>query len=221
MTHMMVVDVMTEGVAVVRRTTPFKELARVMSERGVSALPVLDELDCLVGLVSEADLLPKEEHPRPPHLLASKRDRLRAKKAAGDTAGALMTRHVITASPEMSVVEAARRMDQAGVKRLIVVDGDGKLVGIVSRRDLLKVFLRSDDEIKEEIRRDVFARLLWADPTRVEIDVHDGIVVLSGEVEQRSSVAVAVDLTRAVDGVVDVVDHLTFVIDDRVIGSVV
>lgn len=92
-------------------------------------------------------------------------------------------------------------MDRLGVKRLVVVDDNDNLVGIVSRRDLLKVFLRSDDDIREEIRREVFARLLWADPTLVDIDVRDGIVVLSGEVEQRSSIDVAVRLTRAPCGV--------------------
>lgn len=220
MTHMTLAEVMTTDVAVVRSHTPFKEIARVLAEREISALPVLDEDGRLVGLVSEADLLPKEEHPSPPRrLVASARTRQRAEKAAGDTAQALMTSPVATASPDMTVTEAARRMDHLHVKRLVVVDESGNLAGIVSRRDLLKVFLRSDDDIREEIRREVFARLLWADPTRVDIDVRDGVVVLSGVVEQRSSIAVAVRLTRGVDGVVDVVDHLTYVIDDRVVRS--
>ena len=123
--------------------------------------------------------------------------------------------------PDMLVGEAARRMERLRVKRLVVVDKSGGLIGIVSRRDLLKVFLRDDDDIREEIRREVFARLLWADPTRVDIEVNDGIVVLSGVVEQRSSIAVAVHLTRGIDGVVDVVDQMTYVIDDRVVRSLI
>jgi CBS-domain-containing membrane protein len=222
MTHMTLAEVMTTDVAVVRSHTPFKEIARVMAERQVSALPVLDEEDRLVGVVSEADLLPKEEHPsRPRTLVATPRARHLAEKAAGDSAYQLMTRPAITAPPDMLVAEAARTMDRLGVKRLVVVDQRGNLAGIVSRRDLLKVFLRPDDEIREEIRREVFARLLWADPTRVDIDVDDGIVVLSGEVEQRTSIEIAVRLTRGIDGVVDVVDHLTYVIDDRVVRSLI
>ena len=167
-------------------------------------------------------LLPKEERPRAPlPLVATARARHLSNKAAGDIAAALMTSPAATAPPDMLVGEAARRMERLRVERLVVVDESGGLIGIVSRRDLLKVFLRDDDDIREEIRREVFARLLWADPTRVDIETNDGIVVLSSVVEQRSSIAVAVHLTRGIDGVVDVVDHLTYVIDDRVVRSLI
>jgi CBS-domain-containing membrane protein len=216
MTRMNVRDVMTTRVAAVRENTPFKEIVRVLVEWRVSAVPVLDENDRLAGIVSEADLLTKEEYQNHTGagLLAGRRERTVRAKATGDTAGQLMTISAITVRPETSVVEAARIMDKHAVKRLPVLDADGALVGIVSRADLLKVFLRSDDEIREEVVRDVFMRIMWADPTLFEVEVRDGVVTLSGELQQRSSVPVAVRLTRAVDGVVDVVDRLTRAVDD-------
>jgi CBS domain-containing protein len=215
MTHMTVRDVMTEKVAVARESTPFKEIVRVLAEKQIGALPVLDENGNLVGVVSEADLLAKEEAPGPSGIARLRqRERALRAKAAGDTAGALMTSPAVTVRPDQPVVEAARLLDRTGVKQLPVTDVDGALVGILSRRDLLKVFLRDDDEIREEVMREVFMRALWADPTQVQVSVQDGIVTLSGELQQHSSVPVAIRLTRGVDGVVDVVNRLTFAIDD-------
>jgi CBS domain-containing protein len=216
MTGHVVGDVMTQRVAAARKATPFKEIARILAEWRVSAMPVLDETDRVVGLVSEADLLPKEEYRDAiePHPFMGRHERHERAKAAGDTAGQLMTSPAVTVHPDVSVAEAARKMERCGVKRLVVVDGDDHLVGIVTRADLLKVFLRSDDEIREEIVRDVFMRVLWADPEAFDVQVRDGVVVLTGELQTRSSVPLAVRLTRAVDGVVDVVDKLGYVVDD-------
>lgn len=101
------------------------------------------------------------------------------------------------------------------VKRLPVVDRKGELIGIVSRADLIKVFLRSDEEIRQEILREVFTRVVWADPATVQVVVRDGIVTLSGSMEQESTVPIAERLTRRVDGVVDVINHLTYLGDDH------
>jgi CBS-domain-containing membrane protein len=193
MRHLTVRDVMTEDVVVVRPSTPFKEVARVLADRGVSALPVLDENDRLAGVVSEADLLYKEEYGQQDarfRLLASPDERAARSKATADVAGQLMT-------------------------SLPVVDADHRLIGIVSRADLLKTFLRDDDEIREEVIRDVFMRVLWAEPERFEVTVDDGVVTLSGELQLRSSTVIAVRLTRKVDGVVDVIDKLSYQIDDH------
>ena len=220
MRQLTVRDVMTEAVLVVRLTTPFKEVARLLAERGISALPVVDENDRLAGVVSEADLLYKEEYGkgRPKRrlmLLTSPEEVAARSKASADLAGQLMTSPAITIGPDATVVEAAKVMDHRKVKRLPVVDAQGDLVGIVSRVDLLKAFLRTDDEIREEVTREVFMRVLWADPEKFEVTVEDGIVTLSGELELRSSTVIAARLTRQVDGVVDVVDQLSYVIDDH------
>jgi CBS domain-containing protein len=206
---------MTEKVAVARKSTPFKEIVRVLAEQQIGAMPVLDENGALVGVVSEADLLAKEEAPGPIGIARLRQhERALRAKASGDTAGALMSSPAVTVRPDQPVVEAARLLDRTGFKQVPVTDSDGTLVGILSRRDLLKVFLRSDDEIREEVVREVFMRALWADPTQVQVSVDDGIVILSGELQQHSSIPVAVRLTRGVDGVVDVVNRLSFTIDD-------
>jgi CBS domain-containing protein len=112
------------------------------------------------------------------------------------------------------VPEAARVMDRHAVKRLPVVDGDGRLLGIVSRSDLLKVFLRTDEDIREEIVRDVFMHVLWVEPDQVDVQVRQGVVVLTGKLEMKSGIAIAERLTRGVDGVVNVVCELTYATDD-------
>ena len=218
MRQLTVRDVMCEDVAVVRPSTPFKEVARVLADRGVSALPVLDENDRLAGVVSEADLLYKEEYGSEDarfRLLASPDERAARSKATADVAGQLMTSPAVTISPDATLVTAAKVMDQRKVKRLPVVDADGRLIGIVSRADLLKTFLRGDDEIREEVIRDVFMRVLWAEPEKFEVTVDDGVVTLAGELQLRSSTVIAVRLTRKVDGVVDVIDQLSYQIDDH------
>lgn len=218
MRQLTVRDVMTEDVLVVRQTTPFKEVARVLANRGISALPVLDENDRLAGVVSEADLLYKEEYGSEEarfRLLASPDERAARSKATADVAGQLMTSPAVTIGPDATLVEAAKVMDSRKVKRLPVVDTDGRLIGIVSRADLLKTFLRSDDEIRIEVIRDVFMRVLWADPEKFDVSVDDGVVTLSGEIELRSSTEIAVRLTRKIDGVVDVIDNLSYRIDDH------
>jgi CBS-domain-containing membrane protein len=120
----------------------------------------------------------------------------------------------VTIGPDASVVEAARLMDRARVKRLPVVDADGELVGIVSRRDLLSVFLRLDEAIRGEVVDDVFRRVLFVEPPQVSVEVHDGVVTLAGELEQKGLVEIAERLCRAVDGVVDVVNRLRYRVDD-------
>lgn len=217
MRRLKVRDVMTAEVATAREATPFKELVRIMAERRISALPVLDTTDRLVGMVSEADLLPKEEHrdDRPGRwALLFGADHVSRAKAAGDNAGQVMTRDLIVTRADATLVEAAKDMERWQVKRLPVVDAAGGLVGVVSRVDLLKVFLRDDGEIRQEVISEVLVRVLWADPEQVDVEVRDGIVTLSGELEQRSQIGVAVRLTRRVEGVIDVVDRLGYTVDD-------
>jgi CBS domain-containing protein len=217
MRHLKVDDVMTRRVATVQVGAPFKEVARLLAERKISAVPVLDGDGKLAGIVSEADLLRKEQYHEDAmptrRRFGSRRERVFRAKARGDFAGDVMTTPAITVGPEATVVEAAKLMIEQDVKRLPVVDSDGCLVGIVSRADLLWVFLRPDDEIAEEIRTDVFARVLLQEPTYT-VAVTDGIATLSGKLDRRSSVEIAERLVRAVDGVVDVVNGLTYRVDD-------
>jgi CBS domain-containing protein len=210
-------DVMTREVVTVGEQESFKELVALMAECRVSALPVLDEGGRVVGVVSEADLLLKEEFPEGPaggRLFQGRRHRMERAKAAGDTAVELMTAPAITIGPDATVAEAARLLQRHQIKRLPVVDPAGPLLGIVSRADLLKVFLRSDDQIAREVRQEVLLRALWVNPDTVVVEVRDGVVTLTGQLERRSLIPIAVSLVRGLDGVVDVVDRLTFEVDD-------
>ncbi|MCE3553134.1 CBS domain-containing protein [Pseudonocardia sp. RS11V-5] len=210
-------DVMTADVVTARPAMPLKEAARVLHERRISAMPVLDEDDQLVGIVSERDLLLTQaaQLPRDTHWWESpvRRDTLR--RSAGDTVGHVMTTKVVTTLADVPLARAARSMTSHAVKRLPVLDGDGRhLVGVVSRTDLLRAFLRSDDDIRADVLGEVLVHLLWQDPTAVEVDVVDGVVSLSGELGERSTAEAAERLVRRLDGVVDVVSHLTWRVDD-------
>jgi len=210
-------DVMTQEVATVNEHASFKDVAMLIAERRVSAVPVLDREGRVLGIVSEGDLVLKEEYPAGPpegRLFQGRRRRQAQAKAAGVTAAELMTAPAVTIGPDASVAEAARLLHRHGIKRLPVVDPAGPLLGIVSRADLLKVFLRSDADIAREIRQQVLMRAMWMNPDTVAIDVRDGVVTLTGQLERLSLIPITVSLVRGLDGVVDVVDRLTFELDD-------
>jgi len=215
--NLKVADVMTTSVLRARPAMPLKEVARVLAEHVVSALPVLDADDRLAGIVSERDVLLKQGHPIPQrtHWWQLRRARDLARRAAGDTAGDVMTRKPVTIGPDATLAEAARELTDHDVKRLPVVDGRGALLGIVSRADVLRAFLRTDDQIRQEILGDVLVQILWADPTGVDVTVRDGMVTVTGAVERRSTAELAERLVRRVDGVVDVVCKLEHRIEDR------
>ncbi|MEV4355470.1 CBS domain-containing protein [Nonomuraea sp. NPDC049625] len=219
--RMTVEDVMTTKVVSVTAATPFKDIAQALIAGGISAVPVLDDDDHVIGMVSEADLLRKEEFReefyregyRPP-LRARLRHPKGRQKAEGDTAADLMTTPAITITPTATAVSAARLMDAHDVKRLAVVDHEGRLQGIVSRRDLVKVFLRGDEEIAAEIRDHILDHALWVDTGGVQVEVRQGIVTLSGWMDRRTETAIAVRMSGRVNGVVDLVDKLTWKTDD-------
>jgi CBS domain-containing protein len=207
---------MTSDVVTTGMDTPFKELAALMARRGVSALPVLDASGRLAGVVSEADLLPKQEFQDDPKAgpLPWWRRWLRRDRTAGTIATDLMSSPAVTIGAQESVVAAARLMERHKVKRLPVTGPDGRLAGIVSRGDLVRVFLRPDPEIRDEITREVFTDYLGTNPVLVRVSVTEGMVTLAGEVEKKSMIPLAVRMSRSVDGVVDVTDELTFAVDD-------
>ncbi|MFJ9012152.1 CBS domain-containing protein [Streptomyces canus] len=200
-----VAEVLTREVTSIGREATFKEIVRLMQERKISDLPVLDGQGRVVGVVSEADLLPKEEfRDSDPDRHTQLRRLADLAEAGALTAAELMTSPALTTRPDATLAQAARTMAHAKVKRLPVVNEVGVLEGIVSRADLLKVFLRDDEDIAEEVRREVVAYLFPAPASAVRIHVHDGVVKLAGRVRDTSLIPVAARLARAVEGVVDV-----------------
>jgi CBS domain-containing protein len=219
MSHQKIKNVMTNDVATLRESTPFKEIVRLLESRGVSAMPVVDTTGRVLGIVSRADLLIKQgdrETEWTRSLLTWPSRRRDARRARATTAGQLMTRPVITIGPDDTVAAAARVLSRHDIKRLPVVDTDGRLVGIVSRRDLLTVFLRTDEDIRADVVENVFEVGLGmaVSPATVKVTVNDGEVILDGQVEYRSQLPIAEQLTRHVDGVVDVASSLTYRHDD-------
>ncbi|MFI1200826.1 CBS domain-containing protein (plasmid) [Streptomyces sp. BHT-5-2] len=198
-------DVMTQTVVAVGQEARFKEIVETMEQWKVSALPVLAGEGRVVGVVSEADLLPKEEFRRADQDQMVQRGRLDALRKAGAlTAGELMSAPALTVHADETLAQAARTMARKSVKRLPVVDAQGMLQGIVSRADLLKVFLRPDEDLAAEVRTEIVDRLFGGAPEKVEVRVEDGVVTLRGPIRDSALLPVAARLVRAVEGVVDV-----------------
>ncbi|MFL1376424.1 MULTISPECIES: CBS domain-containing protein [unclassified Nocardiopsis] len=212
-------DVMTTEVFSVTGDTGYREVAEALISHEVSALPVTDGEGHVVGVVSEGDLLHKEEFAGgdyDPPLRARLRALLGSGGGAGDKASArdareLMTGPAVTVAPDASVVLAARSMERHGVEQLPVVDGAGRLLGIVGRRDLLSVFLREDDDIAEEVRKAVGE--VVREPA---VAVEDGVVSLSGTAEHRSDVERTIRRVGRIEGVVAVDSALRWRVDDVV-----
>jgi CBS domain-containing protein len=217
MTSSLVRDVMTTEVVAVEAWTPFKEIVARLAQHRISAVPVVDADRRVLGIITEADLLLKQEHPDPKadvSLIWTRRRRRQRAKAAAAVAAKLMTTPAVTVPPTATITEAARRMHTARVKRLPVVDERGQLLGMVSRADLLKVFTRPDEAIRSEIINDVIVGDLMMNPSRFFIDVDDGVVVLQGRVERRSLIPYLVRAVHHVEGVVRVENRLSFDVDD-------
>jgi CBS domain-containing protein len=210
-------SLMTHTVVTARPDTGYKDIVDMMATDRVSALPVVDTDGRVVGIVSEADLLCKLE--RPEHSATARlisRDRREATaKAAGAIAADLMTAPAVTIGPDATAGAAARLLHRHHVKRLPVVDTDGRLIGIVARRDLLATYLRTDAEIRTEIRDDVLLGDLLIGPSEITATVHNGVVTLAGTVDRRSTAQIVDRLVRSVAGVVDVVGQLRWHYDDR------
>ncbi|MFE9775307.1 CBS domain-containing protein [Streptomyces sp. NPDC005931] len=202
MTSCTIGEVMTRDVVHTVPTTPFKEVVRLLDHHRISGLPVVDEDDKVVGVISGTDLV-REQAAR------GARDPERAVTAAD-----LMSTPAITVHPEQRVPDAARVMERHGVERLPVVDEEDRLIGIATRRDLLRVFLRSDEDIRRQVA-EVVGAVPHLPPGAVRVSVRDGMVTLEGRVELRSHIPDALFSAWRVDGVVGVVNGLTFQVDDR------
>jgi CBS domain-containing protein len=191
-------DVMTIEVVVAHPTTPVKQVADLLAGHGLSALPVIDGQGRVLGVVSETDLLGDSQRP--------------AGGPMATTAGEVMTSPAVTISPHATLTEAARRMQADGLKRLPVVAASGRLIGIVSRADLLRPLVRPDEHISRDVEELLERKLLVA--AGVEVEVRDGIVTLTGQLERRSLIPILVGLVDGIEGVVRVEDWLTFAYDD-------
>jgi CBS domain-containing protein len=204
-------DIMTTQVVAVKRGASFKEMAARLRRDRVSAFPVVDDDGKVIGVVSEADMLAKEVL-NGDHLgtLTAMLHRREQEKADGLTAGDLMTHPAVTVTPRDSVEQAARLMYTLQVKRLPVVDSGGKLVGIISRTDVLAVFDRPDEEICQEIIDNVIVNDFLEDPVKFSVTVQAGVVTLEGSPETLSFGHDLVRKIRHVQGVVAVQDRLTY-----------
>jgi len=214
-------DVMTEAVVSVREDASYRTLVDLLVSRRFSAVPVVDESQRVTGVVSEADLLRKIEYSGAdePRLFEGRRRRGERAKARAATAAELMSSPPIVALTGTPLATAARRMDAEQVKRLPVVDDLGRLVGIVTRGDLLKAHLRPDDEIHRDVTDGVLTPLLGEAAEAVTATVTGGDVTLTGRVALWTMADNAVRLTRQVAGVVTVADSLEFDVDDRYLAT--
>jgi CBS-domain-containing membrane protein len=211
--HSRVRDVMTTDVVSVNRAVPFKDIARLMMDNQISGVPVLMLGRYVGGIVTESDLLAaRERHAGTRRAwtgsLRYPTDRGRYQRL---TAEKLMTAPAVTIHPDATIAAAARQMSVHHVKRLPVVDSDGKLIGLVSRRDLLAVFLVPDADIARQVR-EVLAELAAGSQDRVAVDVRGGIVTLTarpGTVGWHGSLPAAIDVIWDIDGVLDVIDHMS------------
>ena len=212
-----VADLMTTEVVSVDETAGFKQMVELIEQHRISALPVVDGQRRVIGVVSEADLILKEDRIDlgDQHVFESHRRRQERQRAGGTTARELASVPAVTIGPGDSVREAAKLMHDRAIKRLPVVDGDGRLVGVISRSDVLRVFMRSDDEIRREIVEDVIGRTMFLDALTLVISVTDGIVTATGEVDRKTDAEILTRLSAAVAGVVAVESHIRYRYDDE------
>lgn len=204
---MKVADIMSRDVVSVPPSAPLKDVARLLVQRRVSGVPVVTDDGNLVGIVSETDLVRKSDnvarHGQPPSNWLFGMDEREALKLESRTAAELMSRPAITVEADRTIAEAARLMAERSVNRLPVVS-DGRLVGIVSRADVVRTFARPDHEVAEEVREQVLRKTLWIDPTSLELTVESGVVRISGMVDSKTLVQIVPAYLAAVPGVVAV-----------------
>jgi len=195
----------------VRRDTSFKDMVGMLSMSRISALPVVDEAEHVIGVVSEADMLIKEaDQGGDPGFFTGIRRRRDHEKAAGICAADLMSSPAIVIRPDEPVQHAARLMYDRGVKRLVVVDDAGHLLGIVTRSDVLGVFGRPDEDIRREVTGEVILSAFLTDPRMFDVRVRDGIVTIAGQPETSELGQQIVAAVRRLDGVVAVHDQLSY-----------
>jgi CBS domain-containing protein len=214
-------DVMTTPALTVRPDAPLKEVARLLIDSGISGVPVVDAHGAVLGVVSEGDFLFKEQgpqmlrHRRLARLLGeSEATKRQIGKLAARTAAEAMTAPPVTMEPSRSIQDAAAMMTERRVNRLPVVE-NGQLIGIVTRADLVRAYLRTDDELVRTIRQDVLHRILWLDPATFDVSVRNGEAVVRGNVERRSTARIVEEAIAMVPGIVSLTADVSWSFDDR------
>jgi CBS domain-containing protein len=213
-------DVMTTPVFSVTTSTPLKEVAHLLVDHRISGVPVVDDAGVVVGVVSEADFLLKEGGTEVARrrwfgriLGESREATTRQSKIGAITAGEAMTSPAATIEAGRPTTAAATLMVDRSVNRLPVVE-DGKLIGIVSRADLVRAFVRSDEQLEEAIRNDVLLHVLWLDPSLFDVSVENGVATIRGRVDRRSIADMIERAVRHLPGVMDVVCAVTWEFND-------
>ena len=201
---MQVVDLMTTDVITVSTETGIRDAARLMFRNRVSGLPVTSPEGALIGIITEADFLRLEV------------ERQDGARDLGETVGEVMSSGVVTTGPETEVYDAAKMMSVQDIKRLPVVDDDARLLGIISRADIVSVFTRPDDVIEDEIREDLIRRVLFIDPDELNVTVTNGVVTFVGEIGTRNEARLLAELASRLDGVLHVESELVWRLDDGV-----
>lgn len=216
---MKVEAIMRRTVVTVRPEAPLRDVARVLVEHGISGVPVVDAGGAVVGVVSEADFVLREQGMPARRgtlfrLFAEDADRATLLKVEAATAGEAMTSPAITIEPATRLREAARLMTERQVNRLPVVQ-DGRLVGILTRADIVRAYVRSDEELHDAIVDEVVRRAMWLDERSVVVTVENGVAQIGGTLEKRSDAAILERLVREVPGIMDVVLTVDWRLDDR------
>ncbi|MQA79643.1 MAG: CBS domain-containing protein [Streptosporangiales bacterium] len=215
--------VMTPRPVIVSPDTPFKEIVDVLLRNRISGVPVVDRSGRVMGVVSDADLALKEaelEAGSEVHVFDTPKRRRERRKSRGTRAAELMSTPAVSVSPRRTVDEAAALMRTRRIRRLPVTEPmTGRLVGMVSRTDLLRQYLRADEEITAEIEGEVLRRTLATDPRRFGVQVHDGVVRIRGQVERRSLVGGVIKALEQVEGVIAVDAQLSYEVDDRLVPT--
>lgn len=215
-----VASVMTTQVTTAKPDTPFKDVVSTMSEQDISVVAVVDGDGRQIGVVSEADALAKQEfhggHDELPHHDRAGRDRWY--RSLARTAGELMTSPVRTVRADEPVSAAAHHLTKENVRRLFVLDQDGRLAGVVSRRDLLKVYPHTDEEIRADIEAVLAAPAVDVPPGTVGVAVVNGMATVDGVLTSRQKMEAVSRVVLATPGVVGVRNNLRYVVDD-IVGS--
>jgi len=214
----LVAEVMTTPVVTAGEAMPFRDLAALLYAKDIGAVPVVAMAGQVLGVVSGSDLTAKAAGMATSTglRLESRSRRRESRRALARTAGELMTTPAVTVAPEATIEQAARTMRRHQVGRLPVTFRlTGRLAGIVTRADLLRVYLRPGEDIRTEILAGVLTRIPGADPGRLTVSVRNGVVSISGRVGYRSAVTHLVRAILEVEGVVGVDQRICFDIDDR------
>jgi CBS domain-containing protein len=202
-------DVMTREVITVSANTPVGRIARLLDREGISAVPVTAATGGVLGVVSQADLLTDVTDGARQSTPSGRA----ASRATAASAGDLMTAPALCIDADASLARAAEAMQVRNVRRLLVKDPRGNLVGVVSRGDLLRPYARNDAAVRREVEA-VLRRRLWIHPDQVGAHVYQGVARLTGATGRRSTADIAARLAAGVPGVTKVVNHIRYDFDD-------